>query len=187
MFFRLQQDVHLLIKEENMEENKRRVVKIKRVSKKRDKCKPRRRIFITDLTKDDDDDVEIIEPRSKYEIEYKRRKASQSCEEFIEETKLRLNFLSGKYGKQFRLVSVHYNSDDSGVYEHILTYEIIPRRSLEAAKQKSSTSSMETVNLKTKITELADKVERIENRVYSNEYDISSEIDSLKSRLSDLE
>ena len=168
-----------------MEETKRRVVKIKRVSNKRDKCKPRR-IFVADSPKDDDD-VEIVEPRSKYEIEYKRRKASQSCEEFIEETKLRLNFLSGKYGKQFRLVSVHYNSDDSGVYEHILTYEIIPRRCLESTEQKSSTSSTETARLKTKITELVDTVERIENRVHNNEYNINSEIDSLKSRLSDLE
>lgn len=59
-----------------------------------------------------------------YEVEYKRRKANQSCEEFIEETKFRINFLSKKYKTRFELITATYNSDDSGVYEHILAYKI---------------------------------------------------------------
>jgi hypothetical protein len=102
---------------------------IKRKKGSRDKCK-KRVVVKTKKTSDNRkpriftiDDIERCSLPT-YEVEYKRRKANQSCEEFIEETKFRINFLSKKYKARFELITATYNSDDSGVYEHILVYKI---------------------------------------------------------------
>lgn len=103
---------------------------IKRKKGSRDKYK-KRIVVKTKKTNNDNrkprvftiDDIEQCSLPT-YEVEYKRRKANQSCEEFIEETKFRINFLSKKYKTRFELITATYNSDDSGVYEHILAYKI---------------------------------------------------------------
>lgn len=140
---------------------------VKRKKGSRDKCK--RRVVVKTKKTDNNnrkpsiftvDDIERYSLPT-YEVEYKRRKANQSCEEFIEETKFRINFLSKKYKTRFELITATYNSDDSGVYEHILAYKITKKIGL------SDTEMMMR------------KIDLLNNKLYDIEKTFKSDINGL--------
>ncbi len=153
---------------------------VKRKKGSRDKCK-KRIVVKTKKTNDSDrkpriftiDDVDQYSLPT-YEVEYKRRKANQSCEEFIEETKFRINFLSKKYKTRFELITATYNSDDSGVYEHILAYKITKKIGLSDTEMvlrkidslNNRLSEIES-SFKSDINCLYDDVDRITREISS--------------------
>lgn len=152
---------------------------VKRKKGSRDKCKKRvvvktkktdnnnrkSRIFVAD----DIDQYSL----PIYEVEYKRRKANQSCEEFIEETKFRINFLSKKYKTRFELITATYNSDDSGVYEHILAYKITKKIGLS-----------DTEMMMRKIDLLTNKLSDIEKSFESDINGLYDDIDRINREIS---
>lgn len=152
---------------------------VKRKKGSRDKCKKR---IVVKAKKTNNDNrkprvftVDDIERYSlpTYEVEYKRRKANQSCEDFIEETKFRINFLSKKYKTRFELITATYNSDDSGVYEHILAYKITKKIGLS-----------DTDMVIRKIDLLNNKLSRIEESFNSNISGLYDDIDRINREIS---
>lgn len=166
----------IFVKRKKRDKNKKRIV-VK--AKPREENKREKRTFVIGA------DGLPVETKSKYEIEYKRRKASQNCEEFIEETKFRLNFLSEKYGKRFHLISAQYNNDDSGICEHVLTYEILPHSYFE---DNGNVSNIEYKirDIASKLNKVEEDIDRVETRMYNKEYDTDREMDSIRSSISEL-